>query len=161
MRNKHINNDRKLNVTNLGSSQTHVMKELRIVLDARFVGKYRINPARHPDRDTHTCAHTHIHTHVRRRSFAFQYLRAEIFTKSHRGCGECKGMTCRTRARSIRMTRRDASRGLVRTKIIYIKRCRRREYLIGRYRCARASSIIPPRRFFVGGQRAITRASPP
>lgn len=42
---------------------------------------------------------------------------------------------------SIRMMRRDAVARPVRAKIIYIKRCRRREYLIGRYRCARAHVI--------------------
>lgn len=155
MRNDPITNKshyKKLNVTKSGLSRIHVMKELQIALDARFVGKYRINLARHSrDRreryDTHTC--TYIHTHggpVSR--FNIYELK---YSRNHTGGGECKGMTCRTRARSIRMTRRDASRGLVRTKIIYIKRCRRREYLIGRYRCARASSIIPPRCFFVGG----------
>lgn len=60
---------------------THVMKESLSI--ARFIERYRMNPARYP-RDRRARDRLHVRAPIRRRSVAFQYLRAEIFTKSHR-----------------------------------------------------------------------------
>lgn len=97
------------------------MKELRTARDARFVDKYIESTRRViPGLD----AGDGMHVRARTRTRGDAVLRFNIYglkySRNHTGGGECEGMTCRTRARSIRMTRR----GLVRTKIIYIKRCR-------------------------------------
>ena len=161
------------------------MKELQIVLDARLVRKYRINPARH-SRDitreirytymhihththtrmhartrahTHTHTHTHIHTythahaHTHRHSVAFQYLRVEIFTKSHRG----RRMQGNDLPDARAFNSDDASRRIARPRSHenYIHQEMLASWIFDRSLPLRASSIIPPRCFFVGG--AITR----
>lgn len=145
--------------------------------DTWFVGNYRIDPGaplipeisakekewerKETRGGNRRIARAHTYTHAHEDIVSRFNIYGLKYSRNHTGGGECTGMTCpggRRRA-SIRMTRRDAVARPVRAKIIYIKRCRRREYLIGPLLyCARARVInYSVAVLFRRRRRAITR----